>query len=201
MGIACLGFFCSYSIHLENGMRPKVVITLFLSALLVIGTALFLKQHVAKPQPPDDMATAPVAPESRNQDVPPPAQKPAAVAVKNPVAPAPQMTEEERLEHIGQRVEQLQDWSRNEDAASLTSILNDLTNSEKEIRVAAVEAAKQFGSRDAIPALKAAATNTEEPHEKVALLDAADFLALPSMSELRAQRQSASPANSEQNPP
>jgi hypothetical protein len=186
-------------------MRPKIVITLLLLAFLVIGTALFLKQHVSKPQPVDDTAAATVAPELTNQNVRPPAQPPVVVAAKSPVAPvpaaAPETNDVERLQNIGQRVEQLQDWSRNDDAASLANILNDLTNSEKEIRVAAVEAVKQFGSRDAIPALKAAAANAEDPHEKVALLDAADFLALPSLSELRAQKQSAAPADAGQNPP
>ena len=68
----------------------------------------------------------------------------------------------------------------NDDPDSLSNILADLTNPEKEIREAAIEAAKQFGSSDAVPALKKAAANTDDIKEKIAFLDAADFLSLPS---------------------
>jgi HEAT repeat protein len=53
-------------------------------------------------------------------------------------------------------IDRLQDWSMNDDAESLNHIVADLTSPEKEIREAAIEATKQFGSADAISALKAA---------------------------------------------
>ena len=52
--------------------------------------------------------------------------------------------------------DRLQDWSMNDDAESLNHIVAGLTSPEKEIREAAIEATKQFGSADAISALKAA---------------------------------------------
>ena len=67
--------------------------------------------------------------------------------------------------------------------ASLEIILGELTNRDPEIRQAAVDAAMQFGSRDAIPRLKEAVDRTEDPREKVALLEASNFsscLRLPS---------------------
>jgi HEAT repeat protein len=67
----------------------------------------------------------------------------------------------------------------NDDPASLSNILADLTNPEKEIRDAAIEAAKQFGSTNAIPTLKAVAANTTDTEEQIALLEAANFLSLP----------------------
>ena len=70
----------------------------------------------------------------------------------------------------------------NDDPASLSNILADLTNSEKEIRDAAIEAAKQFGSTNAIPTLKAVAANTTDPEEQIALLEAANFLSLPGVN-------------------
>jgi hypothetical protein len=70
----------------------------------------------------------------------------------------------------------------NDDPASLSNILADLTNPEKEIRDAAIEAAKQFGSTNAIPTLKAVAANTADTEEQIALLEAANFLSLPSMT-------------------
>jgi CheY-like chemotaxis protein len=67
----------------------------------------------------------------------------------------------------------------NDDPQSLSNILADLTSPEKEIRMAAIEAAKQFESTNAIPVLKAAAANAEDNQEAIALLQAADWLALP----------------------
>lgn len=69
----------------------------------------------------------------------------------------------------------------NDDAESLNHIVADLTSPDKEIREAAVEATKQFGSADAIPSLKAAADSTENIEDKAAYLEAADFLSLPNM--------------------
>ena len=69
----------------------------------------------------------------------------------------------------------------NNDPASLSNILADLTNPEKEIREAAIEAAKQFDSTNAIPTLKAVAANTTDTEEQIALLEAADFLSLPDL--------------------
>ena len=66
--------------------------------------------------------------------------------------------------------------STQNDPASLAAILNDLTNPEKEVRLAAIEATKQFGSRDAIPALQADVARATDTDEKIALLEAADFL-------------------------
>ena len=62
-------------------------------------------------------------------------------------------------------IDRLQDWSMNDDAESLNHIV----------------AAKQFGSTNAISALKAAADSAENIEDKIAYLEAANFLSLPSM--------------------
>lgn len=59
------------------------------------------------------------------------------------------------------------------------AILGDLTSPEKEIREAAIEAAKQFGDTNAIPVLKALAANDADNQEAIEMLQAADFIALP----------------------
>jgi HEAT repeat protein len=82
----------------------------------------------------------------------------------------------------------------NDDPESLSNILADLTNSEKEVRKAAIEAAEQFGSTNAIPVLKNLAANDEDPEEKAALLEAANFLSLPSIFDVG---QPATPAERE----
>ena len=97
-----------------------------------------------------------------------------------PVATIPR-TPEERKAAIVAETDRLQQWSMNDDPGSLSNILSDLTSPDKEIRAAAIEAAEQFGSSNAIPALKGVAANTDDLQEKVALLEAVDFLSLPSI--------------------
>jgi len=150
---------------------------MLLLALLVLSAAIFLRQHFGNITPPplNDSATpAPVA------SVAPP---PEPVSISIPAAPvvANAPTDEQRQAAIDAETDRLQQWSTDDDPTSLSNILADLTSSEKEIRDAAVEAAKQFGSTNAIPALKAAAESTDDVQQKIAYLEAADFLALPSM--------------------
>src|ERR1041385_3321778 len=54
-------------------------------------------------------------------------------------------------EYIEQRVGELMDLGMSDDPSSLKTILSEVNNAEPEIRKAAIEAAKQFGSADAIP--------------------------------------------------
>jgi hypothetical protein len=155
-------------------MRPKFVFALLLLAFLVLGAVFFLKQHLGNGAP---------------SPAPPPASNVVA-SVAPPPAPAPipaapfstnTLTDEQRQATIDAETDRLQEWSMNDDPASLSNILADLTNSEKEIRDAAIEAAKQFGSTNAIPTLKAVAANTTDPEEQIDLLEAANFLSLPSL--------------------
>lgn len=159
-------------------MRPKYVFVLLLPALLVLGVALYLKPH------PGPAATPPA-----NLEIAAPAPPPASNVVTSvtlPPAPAPvstnTLTPEQRQAAIDAETDRLQQWSANDDPASLSNILTDLTSSEKEIRETAIEAAKQFGSTNAIPALKAVAANTTDTEEQIALLEAANFLSLPSLN-------------------
>jgi len=97
----------------------------------------------------------------------------ATLMVTNPLTP------EQRQAAVDAEINRLEEWSMNNDPASLSNILADLTNSDKEVREAAVDATKQFGSTNAIPALKVAANNTDDLQEKIAMLEAANFLTLP----------------------
>ena len=151
-------------------MRPKFVFVILLAAVLAVGTIIFLKQHSSAPVP--DVAPAPAA-NAAPTPVPVPAPTPAPVVAKK--APTP----EERQAAIDAETDRLSAWAMNDDPQSLSNILGDLTSPEKEIRMAAIEAAKQFESTNAIPALKAAAANAEDNQEAIAMLEAADWLALP----------------------
>ena len=100
---------------------------------------------------------------------------------------------EQHEKDIAAETERLDQLAASDDPADLRPILADLTSPDKDIRAAAIEAVKQFGSRDAIPTLQNLAANTTDVEEKAALLEAADFLALPSLSELASQNSPATP--------
>jgi uncharacterized protein YdaT len=158
-------------------MRPKFVFALLLLALLALGGVFFLKQHLGNGATPPAAISVPVESNAMASVAPPPAPMPVPVApaVTNVLSP------EQRQTAIDAETDHLQDWSMNEDPASLSNILADLTNPEKEIRDAAIEATKQFGSTNAIPTLKAVAANTTDTQEQIDLLEAANFLSLPSL--------------------
>ena len=164
-------------------MRLKIVSLILLAGLAGVIGILLIKQPQGAPPPAAApiaiTETKPAAPQTAPviTNVPPPATAPVAAA---PVA-TNALTPEQRQAAIDAETDRLQQWSMNDDRASLSSILADLTNSEKEVRKAAIEAAEQFGSTNAIPILKNLAANDEDPEEKAALLEAANFISLPSI--------------------
>jgi hypothetical protein len=151
-------------------MRPKFVFSLLISACLVVVGAVLLKQYLS-PVKSKPVAIAPAAPVVAPAPVPP-AVKPAPFIVKT-------QTPEQREAAIKAEQDQLYTWSMNNDPQSLASILSDLHSPEKEIRLAAIEAVKQFDDTNAIPVLKAEAASSDDTEEAIAMLEAADFLSIP----------------------
>jgi len=98
--------------------------------------------------------------------------------------------------YVAKRVAELQDLGMENDSASLDTILSELDNGDPSIRQAAVEAAVQFGSRDAIPRLMKAAAQADDPKEKSAILDAIEFLNLPTLTEALGQKNQPAPDTS-----
>ncbi|MBT8037356.1 MAG: hypothetical protein KJO21_07410 [Verrucomicrobiae bacterium] len=66
------------------------------------------------------------------------------------------------------------------DAAELAKITPYLLHSHPDIRKAAIDAMITLGDAAAAPLLRTAAQNAPTPHEAVALLNAADYVELPS---------------------
>jgi hypothetical protein len=168
-------------------MRPKFVLALILFAALVLAAAFYFKQPASHPQPPSvvEMTALPApAAKSAPATIPDSAKFPTPQPV---AAVVPPMTPEEKQSYIEAETSRLQDLSTQDDPASLSAIVNDLTNSEKEVRLAAIEATKQFGSKDAIPVLQADVASAADTDEKIALLEAADFLALPTLTDAGVQ--------------
>lgn len=102
-------------------------------------------------------------------------------------------------------IERLMDLSANEDSGSLTTILSELENPDKEIRAAALEAAVQFGERtNTIARISDLLQRTEDEDERTALREAIEFIKLPSLTEVVAARKAAggvaSTARSQQPP-
>lgn len=153
------------------------------SSLLILSGAFLLKQHWGSTSvPPASAEVAPPAPVTASNALaniaPPPALATAATNV---------ITPEQRQDAITAETDRLQEWSTSSDPGDLANILADLNNPEKEVRAAAIEAAKQFGSPSAIPTLKAVAATSTDPEEQTALLEAADFLSLPSITDAPGQ--------------
>ena len=181
-------------------MRPPIVIALLLVGLAGFGGILLLKKLIT-PAPPATISVAqpPAAPAAPQEFKPVAPQIPHAatnilpMAAVKPAAPVPPVavrTADDPAKNeadIQAHIDRLETLQGNDDAESLQAILSELTNSDKTIRAAAVESTIQFGSRDAIPVLKDLAARTGDPVEKKQLVDAADFLALPTLTEIRAQ--------------
>jgi len=106
------------------------------------------------------------------------------------VLPEPPPSPEEKQAAIVRQMQQVQTWAQADDPSGLENIMSELaTNSETQVRLACIAAAKQSGNREIIPTLKETADRTEDLKEKQALLDAAEFLAGPTVSEQSANLQ------------
>ena len=185
-------------------MRPNVVIALVLLGAAVVVPWLLLHRENNAPTVQQNAAAAnPAAPSvakpetsvSSRPDVTETAAVNANMATNNQL----NTVESNQEAYVEERVSQLGDLGMDDDPASLNTILSELNNRDPRIRKAAVDAAVQFGSRDAIPRLTDAATQTDDPREKAAILDAIDYLKLPSLTEVMQQRKAAQAAKA-QNP-
>lgn len=161
-------------------MRPGFVAGVLLSAALLLGVALYFRMRTGTapgpgvtPKATADMPRSPLEPASRAAGASPAA---------SPAVAGHVLTPEERQAFVEARVERLEQMSLDNDPAALSEILAALASPDKEVREAAIDAAKELGDTNAIPALKSAAENTENVQEKIAFLEAMDFLSLPPMT-------------------
>jgi hypothetical protein len=173
-------------------MRSNVLIPVLAVGLIVAGAWVFLqpKADRANPlpsasaeQPGESTTLGKVASDAKGK-----VSSSVTVAEKTFAGTnSPTGVETTHEEYVAARVAELGDLAMEDDAASLETILSELTNRDPEIRKAAREAAVQFGSRDAIPKLADVALQTDDAHEKAALTDAVEFLKLPTLTEFQAQ--------------
>jgi hypothetical protein len=92
-------------------------------------------------------------------------------------------------EYVEQRIHELERLARESGADSLNAILLELENPDKEIRKGALEATIQFRDRSSIPRLEVIAASTADPEEKTEILEAIEYLKLPTLTERLAEQQ------------
>ena len=176
-------------------MRGKILVPLITLGLLVLACAFLLHLNKSGTSPAgmqdssdqfaDNMSRKTDAslksvhsPSSTTQDKPLPNAYEAAV----------ESPQEKYDAYVNERVAELMDLGAESDTNSLNTIISELTNRDPAIRKAAVEAAVQFGSRDAIPGLQEAILQAEDPEEKAACAKAIEFLGLTNVTEVIAEK-------------
>lgn len=180
------------SVGKTDVMRIKVVIPLLLVGLLVAGLPfVFRPKHTglvsatmpvisaAKAPAPGDGSSGqqvsrqlPATPENNLPD-------PHITIATGTEAPPPAEYED----YVNRRTAELEDLGMAGDASALLTIESELDSRDPRIQKAAVSAAIQFGSRNAVPALQEAYGHTDDPAQKLNLRKAIEFLELPSESE------------------
>jgi len=133
------------------------------------------RSHIAgteKTLPPVGKKSA--RPPSRNIQI-------SAVDIPAPAQPPHPAGDEQNLDWITQRISDLNELAWFEDEASLYQILGELRNPLPEIREAALEATKTFGSTAAIPTLAALAAETQDSAEQKAINEVIEYLKIPPM--------------------
>ena len=176
-------------------MRPKVVVVILLLAVGLLGV-IALASKALRPHPttcPDSGMVSPTASALINPVEAPASHPPPVVAVV-PVAGTNDAAA--HAQYVRQRIAELQALSWNDDLESRDAILSELKNNpEKAIRAAALEAAIQFDDRSVVPPLQEIAAQTRDPEEKQKILDAIDYINLPSLSEYLAANPNSTPGS------
>lgn len=169
-------------------MKPAIpVLLLFIALSLYLGTR-------NKPE----METAQIPASRREIIAPQSGQTTSNDALNsNSIPPASSDSPSTNASQVSseKEIEALMDASQKSDSDSFQLIVAALADGRSEIRDAALEAAMQFGSRDAIPFLEKAASSAANPREKVKFMDAIDYLKMPTLGEIRTRGQKASSRN------
>ena len=184
-------------------MRAKVFLAVVLAGLALLGLMSVLRPGagggVRAGKPGATAAeTAPLAPaagngvaEARRPQGRLAAAKPAP-ASRSAFSPVAEDEVQARANRDAiSRIAELRELSLADDPISLSTILSELNNPDTRIRTAALDATIQFGSREAIPGLEAAAARADDPQDKRALEQAIEFLKLPSLTEVLEERRQA----------
>src|ERR1019366_3320246 len=162
-------------------MRPKVVILILVIAAGLVAVLVLLKGVIGGRS--SNVTPVAATGEPTNQEPPAVTTVQANPDVNPDTSHTPAMTSEEsRAAQIQWDLDEVREALANgtEDPSATENILLDkVTNPEKEVRKAALEALMQLNDTNAIPRLQQAVKNLEDPHDKSAVLDAIAYLQLP----------------------
>jgi len=104
---------------------------------------------------------------------------PAATATGNAVAVSPELHEA----IVDKEVSQIQELKGEVDGTNNPIIINALLDKfqspEHEVRAAALQALRELNDTNAVPGLENVVKNINDPREKVAVLDAIDYIKMP----------------------
>lgn len=164
-------------------MRPKIVLTILLAAIGVAIIAVTFKNLRSRPDLPKPVIAATTSNVTKSNPI-------ASIAPTSAV-PAPTTvsinkttnSEAEHEEYVAKRTAQLNSLAMQKSPAAHQQIIDELKNSDKEIRKASLEAIQQANDRSVIPQMKQIADETDDAQEKQDILDAIDFINLPSLTE------------------
>jgi hypothetical protein len=171
-------------------MRPKVVGVILLLAAGILGMALFIPRAFHHEQVTEEPENVPVAKTpatvSSQKEIsalatPAVTNTPAVIAT---VAIVPAVKDKNHAEYVQERVAELTALAMNNDSNSFNTIWSELSNPDREIRAGALEAVIQFGDHSVSPRLRELAAQTQDPAEQAAILEAADYLDLPPITDL-----------------
>lgn len=162
-------------------MRPKIVISILVAAFGVLGLIAVLKgvsgRNASNGQVPVAETTIGVHPETATE----------APISSGGVTNSVPVSDEIRSAVIAKEVEQVQDILGQADgtnnAVVLAALVEKMANPEAEVRQAALEALKQLNDTNAVPGLTMVAESTKDPREKVAVLDAIEYIQMPSATD------------------
>jgi hypothetical protein len=182
-------------------MRPKVVAAILLLAVGLLGV-IALVSKALRPQSTTsvDSGNVSLAATVSNPPVEAPARNPSPVVSIAPTAGTNDAAA--HAQYVRQRIKELNVLAMNNDVQSRDTILSELKdNSDKKIRAAALEAAIQFGDRSVVPPLQEIAAQTQDPDEKAAILEAIDYINLPSLTEYMAANPNSTPGSAQTRSP
>jgi HEAT repeat protein len=167
-------------------MRTKIVLPVLLLAALLLGAAFFFSGNrtgLENSAPPPASASRATAAAASDQPVEIPQSVKTAAPKPSPISQSPTdgATPADHEAMVNERIAELNQLASSNDPHSLDAIISDFSNHDPAIRMAAVSAAIDFGSRDAIPALQNALGWTDDIKEKLEIQRAIDFLQLPSV--------------------
>ena len=171
-----------------RGMRIGVAIPVILAGVFTLLLPFFFRPRMATVRPAGSSMTAdrPASAPARvaSPDAPPATpQRVPDSAAESAMAASPT---NDYADYETARIAELNNLAMTDDPGALATIESEFDNRNPKIQEAAVAAAVQFGSRDALPALEAVYGLLDDPEQKHQVQEAIDFLKLPTPAEAAA---------------